>query len=157
MSVYQSNTTQKSLSNPILKIGNVTVGEATKAEVTIDHESKKHKCFDGKLLNADPFPSGQISITKLTRFNTTTDSQFFKALGQLVPDSSTNTIAYTGSRIVTLIDKRSGGDIIVSMTGVYIDKFTMNEEAGEIPEFNVTLQSESINVYAGATPYKTTL
>jgi hypothetical protein len=100
------------------------------------------------LLSTKPLPGGNVSLTRLTKHKNATERDFLTALSHLVPEDEDNG-GNSSHKTVTLVDTRKGGRLTVKMTGVYIDKYTANFEGSEIPEYNVDLKSETIEIVAG--------
>lgn len=148
MAIYQSSGSNQELRNPQVKIGNHLVAWASKAEVSVEHGVSEHDTFDGTLLSTKPLPGGSVSITRLTKHKNATERDFLTALSHLVPEAEDDGGNST-NKIVTLVDTRKNGTLTVTMTGVYIDKYTANFEGHEIPEYNIDLKSETIEIYAG--------
>lgn len=147
MAIYQSQGTNTELHNPIVKVGEHTVAWASKAEVSVEHGVQEHETFDGTLLSTKPLPGGSVSLTRLTKHKTATERDFLTALSHLVPEDEDEG-GNSSYKTVTLVDQRKGGTLTVTMTGVYIDKYSANFEGSEIPEYNVDLKSETITIVA---------
>lgn len=148
MSIYQSKGSTTTLRNPKVSIGGKEVAWCSKAEVSVEHNVKEHETFDGDLLSTKPLPGGSISLTRLTKHKNSTEAEFLTALSHLVPEDEDQG-GNSNAKKVTLTDTRKGGTLTVTMTGVYIDKYSANFEGSEIPEYNVDLKSETISIYAG--------
>lgn len=148
MSIYQSSGNTQKLHNPVVTIGGATVAWASKAEVSVEHNIKEHDTFDGDLLSTKSLPGGSVSLTRLTKHDNATEAEFLTALGHLVPEDDDNGSNSTAKKVV-ITDTRKGGKLTVTMTGVYIDKYSANFEGSEIPEYNVDLKSETITIFAG--------
>ena len=147
MAIYQSTGNNQKLQNPIVTIGGKRVAWASKAEVSVEHGVSEHETFDGTLLSTKPLPGGSVSLTRLTKHKTATEKEFLTALSHLVPEQE-DAGENSSAKQVVLVDKRKGGTLTVTMTGVYIDKYSANFEGSEIPEYNIDLKSEQISIVA---------
>lgn len=127
--------TTKTLYQTDIFIDKQPVGWAKEISFDIDYGNEQEPTHSGRMTHNSKFPGCEISITKLTKFESLEENQFIAAIDKLAEQGG----------IVTMITKEPNGTLIINAYECRPDSEQWSNNADEFIEIELTLQAESFD------------
>ena len=125
----------KSIYNSKLYIDRVPIGWVKEISFELDYENEQEATHDGKMTRNTRFPGGEITFTKLSKYEHVSEQQFLAALDNLAEFGGT----------VTMTSNEPKGLLIINGYGTTMDKEEWTNEANQFLEIEVTMQAAEID------------
>ncbi len=127
--------TTKTLYQTDIFINKQPVGWAKEISFDIDYGNEQEPTHSGRMTHNSKYPGCEISITKLTKFESVKENQFIDAIDTLAEQGGT----------VTMITKEPGGTLVINAYDCRPDSEQWSNNADEFLEIELTLQGESFD------------
>lgn len=127
--------TTTAMYNTEIKINGVTVAYASEVDFTADFNLADQDTFDGKIISSLSNPGCEVEITKYTKHEAVSENTFMETVMDLKDVPGT----------LTIINKKPLGQLTINVYDVRIDELEITDEAGELMEFDLTVQGESFD------------
>lgn len=116
-------------------INKIPIGWAKEVSFDIDYGNEQEPTHSGRLTHNSKYPGCEISITKLTKFESIKENTFLMTIDALAEAGGT----------VTMITKEPYGTLIINAYGCRPDSEQWTNNADEFLEIELTLQAESFD------------
>lgn len=116
-------------------IDKVPVGWAKEISFDIDYGNEQEPTHTGRMTHNSKFPGCEISISKLTKFESVEENVFLEAIDLLAEQGGT----------VTMITKEPLGTLVINAYRCRPDSEQWTNAADEFLEIELTLQAESFD------------
>lgn len=114
-------------------IDKVLVAWAKEVEFEADYNVQDEETHSGKMVHSSRYPGCDITITKLTKFESVKEQLYLDAVDKLAVSGGT----------VTMITKEPLGSLVITAYNCRPDSETWTNEAGEFLENELSLKAES--------------
>ncbi|MCD8211192.1 MAG: hypothetical protein LUC37_06595 [Prevotella sp.] len=125
------------LYNTTIFVDSVPVGWAKSIDFSIDYNNQDEETHSGKIVRNSLSPGVEIEISKLSKFDPSSENDLLDAF---------DTLGLSGGT-VTMITNEPGGNLIINAYDCRMDEEEWNNEAGEFFEMTFNLVGESFVRY----------